>query len=129
MAAGWGWAPQCLPMGSGLGHHRTSAQILCVLGGLSQESGDHGVRVGFAPHFLRSSSQYHPLVINNQEGGEQSRDDSNEKRVPEGPQPHAVLRARETTKEKHKPRKIDLGASPLESQELKKQAGLDKASE
>lgn len=37
--------------------------------------------------------------------------------------PHAVGRARETTKEKHKPSGIDPGESPLERQGLGKQVG------
>lgn len=40
---------------------------------------------------------------------------------PKGHKSHAILRARETTKEKHKCSKIDLGEGPLES-------GAEKAS-
>lgn len=43
---------------------------------------------------------------------------------PKGHKPHAVLRAGETTKEKHKPSKIDPGESPLERRGLGSRWGL-----
>lgn len=54
-----------------------------------------------------------PLVINNSQGrGEELRWEQRKGGIwPKAHKPHAVLRARKTTKEKHRSSKIDLGES------------------
>lgn len=73
--------------------------------------------MGFASCFFRSSSQCHSTIINNNSQGEEEQRGQQwkEESSPKVRKPHAILRARKTTKEKHKSSKIDLGEGPLES--------------
>lgn len=77
------------------------------------------------PTFTEAAPNTTPLIINNDSQERERRAEATAVKgeYPKDHKPHAVLRARETTKEKHKSGKIDLEASPLESQELRKQAG------